>query len=49
MPSGEAQALYDERMMFSEKRHVLAHVQRVVEAAHGEPQYWVRAGGVRKG
>ena len=42
MPSGEVRAgMYDERMMFSEKRHVLTHVLQKVEAVHGEQQFWL--------
>ena len=42
MPSGEVRSgMYDERMMFSEKRHVLTHVLQKVEAKHGESRYWL--------
>ena len=42
MPPGEVSSgMYDERMMFSEKRHVLTHVLQKVEAKHGERQYWL--------
>ena len=43
MPEGEVRpaSMYDQRMMFSEKRHVLTHVLQKVEAKHGESRYWL--------
>ena len=43
MPEGEVRpaSMYDRRMMFSEKRHVLTHVLQKVEAKHGESRYWL--------